>query len=79
MGVLLTRTLEYRTRKASLSPERREFLDYEEEEIAADPEKFRTGGVEDVRFHRFDFGFIAFQVMNPDEAELIEFRFLDDP
>lgn len=79
MGVLLKPTLEYGTRKANLSPERRELLDYEEEEIASDPEQFRTGGVEDIRFRRFDFGFIAFQLTSRGEADLIEFRFLDDP
>jgi len=78
VGILLKRTPEYEARRASLSPERRESLEFEEEEIAADPDQFRAE-IEGIRYHRFDYGFIAFRRTGPNEGELIEFRLLDEP
>jgi hypothetical protein len=83
VGILLSPRRAYDVRKERLAPERREFLTFEEEEIASNPEQYRIGGFDEVRYRKFEFegvaGFIAFRVTGQYDGELIEFRFLDDP
>lgn len=79
MGILLDPTEEYAARKDKLSPERRESLEYEEHEIAGDPDQYFRLELDGVRYHRFDFGFIAYRRTGRNNGQLIRFAFLDDP
>lgn len=67
-----------RADEGSPRPERRESLEYEEEEIASHPDQFFRLELNGVRYHRFDFGFIAYVRTSRDRARLIQFRFLDE-
>jgi hypothetical protein len=81
MGIQMTPTPEYAARKLLLSPKRREFLEYVEEDIGSNPDKFRFER-DGTRF-RYVFeelaGWVAFEL--PDTTSkpgtLIDFAFLD--
>jgi hypothetical protein len=79
VGTLLHPLDDYARERASLSPERREALDYLAEEIAADPDRYRLE-LDDVRyeFSEDELVSIAFRRTGPNDADLISFSFIDE-
>jgi hypothetical protein len=81
VGILWDRTLDYKVRKAKLSPKRQEFLEYVEEDLASNPDRFRFESEDGVRY-RYIFeegvsGFVAFELTDRYHGLLIDFGFAD--